>query len=434
MHKVASTSMLCQWKRSRQHVTPTPLGNINFSRPKQNENIPQNVDRDDCSEIEHNFASKNVNVYNSAIFTSVVDDDIILTSETDTASENESSCLPEPLTSLFNPQAVNYNRKELNEACEKAFLGYKTENNQAGFDRVTKLTCDQSLSNNWKIHRCGRITASVFSEALHHKLEADSKSLVKKILQYDGDFSTLATHYGNEMEHKARDEYEQDMKCVHDKFNVRLTGLHINEHFPEIGASPDGLVNCTCHGPGLLEIKCPYKYRNGFDKSDTDKNFPLDKFGKIKKSHSYYCQVQGQMLVCNKNYCDFVVWCSMEKYVDRVLRDDVFCKMLLCKLKQVFMQKNLPEIVVRALMPDNDNPNKQYCYCRRPCFEPMVGCDGQDCAIEWFHFPCVDLQRAPRGKWFVRTKYEKLKSENIYIQLFFTVYIYIYTYIFTVKL
>jgi len=28
-----------------------------------------------------------------------------------------------------------------------------------------------------------------------------------------------------------------------------------------MAASPDGIVNCVCHGQGILEIKCPYTHR-----------------------------------------------------------------------------------------------------------------------------------------------------------------------------
>lgn len=41
-----------------------------------------------------------------------------------------------------------------------------------------------------------------------------------------------------------------------------------------------------------------------------------------------------------------------------------------------------------------------YCYCRRPYVGEMIGCDGDGCRIEWFHFECVGIMMAPQGKWF----------------------------------
>lgn len=43
-----------------------------------------------------------------------------------------------------------------------------------------------------------------------------------------------------------------------------------------------------------------------------------------------------------------------------------------------------------------------YCYCRCPYDEvsEMIGCDSNDCAIEWFHFECVGIMVPPKGQWF----------------------------------
>ena len=39
LHKVASISKLCQWKRSRQQIAPAPYVKINFGRPKQTAHV-----------------------------------------------------------------------------------------------------------------------------------------------------------------------------------------------------------------------------------------------------------------------------------------------------------------------------------------------------------------------------------------------------------
>lgn len=45
---------------------------------------------------------------------------------------------------------------------------------------------------------------------------------------------------------------------------------------------------------------------------------------------------------------------------------------------------------------DMEDPNEaRYCYCNRVSFGEMVGCDGDDCKIEWFHLECVGLRNAP---------------------------------------
>jgi hypothetical protein len=49
---------------------------------------------------------------------------------------------------------------------------------------------------------------------------------------------------------------------------------------------------------------------------------------------------------------------------------------------------------------DGDEP--RYCYCNQVSYGNMIACDNESCAREWFHLPCVNLDRAPSGrkKWF----------------------------------
>ncbi|XP_057879069.1 inhibitor of growth protein 3 isoform X2 [Melospiza melodia melodia] len=63
-----------------------------------------------------------------------------------------------------------------------------------------------------------------------------------------------------------------------------------------------------------------------------------------------------------------------------------------------------------AVIPESDSnsqvdwtydPNEpRYCICNQVSYGEMVGCDNQDCPIEWFHYGCVGLTEAPKGKWY----------------------------------
>ncbi|XP_051565420.1 inhibitor of growth protein 1-like [Myxocyprinus asiaticus] len=47
------------------------------------------------------------------------------------------------------------------------------------------------------------------------------------------------------------------------------------------------------------------------------------------------------------------------------------------------------------------DPNEPtYCLCEQVSFGEMIGCDNDECTIEWFHFSCVDLHHKPKGKWY----------------------------------
>lgn len=53
-----------------------------------------------------------------------------------------------------------------------------------------------------------------------------------------------------------------------------------------------------------------------------------------------------------------------------------------------------------AVVGNSAQSEDLYCYCRRPYVGEMIGCDGEGCHIEWFHFECVDILMAPQGKWY----------------------------------
>ena len=40
----------------------------------------------------------------------------------------------------------------------------------------------------------------------------------------------------------------------------------------------------------------------------------------------------------------------------------------------------------------NDYGEPLYCYCNQVAYGEMVGCDGADCELEWFHLPCIGLE------------------------------------------
>ncbi|VDO03741.1 unnamed protein product [Rodentolepis nana] len=47
----------------------------------------------------------------------------------------------------------------------------------------------------------------------------------------------------------------------------------------------------------------------------------------------------------------------------------------------------------------SDPDNRKYCFCRDVSYGEMIACDAPNCPVEWFHYPCVNLSVAPKGKW-----------------------------------
>ena len=78
-----------------------------------------------------------------------------------------------------------------------------------------------------------------------------------------------------------------------------------------MGASPDAMVNCDCHGVVCVEVKCPFKHEDStVECATTGSSFcfrKVDGVITLRKDHPYYSQVQCQIFVAEASYCDFMV-------------------------------------------------------------------------------------------------------------------------------
>ena len=165
---------------------------------------------------------------------------------------------------------------------------------------LTESTILQSKSLLWFEQRKGRITASIFGAVSKTSLEKPSRSLLDRILQLRPFPNVPALEWGRTNEGVARKAYIMAVTSNHSHLKVTQTGLHLHSSYPFVGASPDGIVECSCCGLGLLEIKCPYSKRDVDVSRLCDPNFYLKATAsglKLDEKHEYYIQVQGQLFV-----------------------------------------------------------------------------------------------------------------------------------------
>lgn len=121
-------------------------------------------------------------------------------------------------------------------------------------------------------HRAGRITASLFHKSCKFSGNSScSESFVKSVMKYeDTQPHVPAVKRGIDNESKAKVSSSNLLKSQHTNFAVTLLGRVVRSDYAHFGASPDGIINCDCWGKGVLEIKCPYKYRDGLQNSHFD--------------------------------------------------------------------------------------------------------------------------------------------------------------------
>lgn len=194
------------------------------------------------------------------------------------------------------------------------------------------IDCEQNTPD-WFKWRVGIPTASNFDKIVTSKGEP-SKQRTKYMYQLAGEritgkmeetYKNANMQRGIEMESEARQVYE-----LINNVEILKVGLCIEEGETVYAASPDGLVGKD----GLIEIKCP--------QITTHVEYLL----KTELPTEYFQQVQGQLLVTNRKWNDFISYYpGMKPLIVRVQRDEKFIKALKIEL-EVFC-KELNQLIER---------------------------------------------------------------------------------------
>lgn len=326
--------------------------------------------------------------------------------------------LPVSMQTLYSEKNKNLTAQELDAKCENVKQTMKVT--QAEVDYLAESTIKQSSSPVWHEQRTGRVTASVAHNVLHTKPDNPALSIIKKICHPNSaPINTPAISWGREKESEAIKAYTDTITAMHSDCTVTRTGMKICVDKPFIGASPDAIISCKCHGTGVVEVKCPYTFRDtSVLDMLTNKECCLTDSYALKPSHPYFTQVQQQMLVFHCEYCHFVLWTNQGCVITCVPRDNNFIDNLVSKVENFWVKNCLPELLTRRMLDspivgqgDTSKDISSHCICGQPDnLSDMIGCDGVDCNYKWFHFTCVKIKRAPKGAWYC--KYCRKQKSN----------------------
>lgn len=150
-------------------------------------------------------------------------------------------------------------------------------------------------SPEWHDARVGRLTASCFAAAMGINPYQSRQKL------YDEMTGTADPFTGNEMTQWGED-HEPDAIFAYEAFIgefVTPTGFWTHPEAEWLGASPDGLVVNS----GLIECKCKFS----------------QELWEEVPAH-YMAQIQGQLEITDRAWCDFVSWTPTDLAVFRVDR------------------------------------------------------------------------------------------------------------------
>lgn len=120
---------------------------------------------------------------------------------------------------------------------------------------------------------------------------------------------SAAMERGVDLEADALDAYAAAKFCTVEKGRLLLRESDL------VGVTPDGFIEEDEEGPGLAEVKCPEAKRH------------LQTWLERKLPEEYVEQVQGQLWIAGRNWCDFISYddrfpSPMRLVIIRVQRDE----------------------------------------------------------------------------------------------------------------
>ena len=123
--------------------------------------------------------------------------------------------------------------------------------------------------------------------------------------------------------------------------------LFVCKDHPYLAATPDGVID----DDHIVEVKCPYVGRNSTIKPGPMFPFLLkiNQDIQLKKTHSYYYQIQGQLYITKRRFCYLVVYTFKDFCVIKVPIDFDFCEQCIVSRLELFYQKYYRPFVAKSL-------------------------------------------------------------------------------------
>lgn len=175
-----------------------------------------------------------------------------------------------------------------------------------------RILCTQQNTDEWELARKGRVTASMIDKVLAGKsTKGRFEYMMNLVMDLEGisDFKDEAPWFkrGKEMELDALGWYQNETGEI-----IERTGFVLHDTYNWFGCSTDGLVRSD----GIVEVK----FRT------TPATFEIARTKPLSRAYDY--QMQAQMCICDRRWCDYVNYFRNESgskeqgHIRRIERDD----------------------------------------------------------------------------------------------------------------
>ena len=184
---------------------------------------------------------------------------------------------------------------------------------------IYNQTVAQSKTAFWQKQRHGRITAFKFKDISETVTRIKKNPtvecpeyLISAIMGYEKSVRTWQMKYEINTEKHAKTKYKSLTKNSHKSMTYTDPGMTVFEDYPCLAATPDLAINCACHSPSLVEIKCPVTLIAKNPNVDNYKHIEMcNGIIVLKMTRPYYSQIQEQPAATKRSYCDLFIFSFM---------------------------------------------------------------------------------------------------------------------------
>ena len=201
-----------------------------------------------------------------------------------------------PEEELEIKQSIIYHLKKSIKVIEPKYDFNEIDRLTEIIKELKKIPQPEQRTPEWYVFRNGRLTASDLGSVMGYNPYEQYKNVVLKKCGLEMPFVT-----NRAIKHGVK--YEEIVTMIYsfrNNLEVFEYGCIPHPTIPHFGASPDGIVDSNSNNKDyigrMLEIKCPT-------------GRPITGFC----PEYYWAQVQGQLEVCDLEYCDFVE-CLIQEY------------------------------------------------------------------------------------------------------------------------
>ena len=190
--------------------------------------------------------------------------------------------------------------------------------------KIESRTVAQAKCTDWFYYRKNLITSTLTIRVVRAIERGAVDYYINESIRKRNDYTLYYPPivYGRKFEKTGLLAFVKKFKKCHDNVTVSNHGLKIEEETRILAGSIDLMINCSCCGTFIVELKCSWKLRDSLIPDWTSLDY-ITSDGELNKKHQYMYQIQTYLGIYKIKRGLFVVWTPQDILIIEIPFDEV---------------------------------------------------------------------------------------------------------------